>query len=38
MTAISGYGRLPQLNLLAERSERVFLCPQIRNGGICNES
>jgi len=26
MTAISGYGRSPQPNLLAERSERVFLC------------
>lgn len=26
MTAISGYGRLPQPNLLAEHSERVFLC------------
>ncbi len=26
MTAISGYGRSPQPNLLAEYSERVFLC------------
>ncbi len=26
MTAISGYGRFPQPNLLAEHSERVFLC------------
>jgi|CXWL01.1.fsa_nt_gi hypothetical protein len=26
MTAISGHGRFPQPNLLAERSERVFLC------------
>jgi len=26
MSAISGYGRFPQPNLLAERSERVFLC------------
>lgn len=26
MTAISGYGRSPQPNLLAESSERVFLC------------
>jgi hypothetical protein len=26
MTAISGYGRPPQPNLLAERGERVFLC------------
>lgn len=26
MTAISGYGRSPQPNLLAEHSERVFLC------------
>ena len=26
MTAISGYGRSPQSNLLAEHSERVFLC------------
>lgn len=26
MIAISGYGRFPQPNLLAERSERVFLC------------
>lgn len=26
MIAISGYGRSPQPNLLAEHSERVFLC------------
>lgn len=26
MTAISGYGRFPQPNLLAGHSERVFLC------------
>jgi hypothetical protein len=26
MTAISGYGRSPQPNLLADCSERVFLC------------
>ena len=26
MIAISGYGRSPQLNLLAECGERVFLC------------
>lgn len=26
MTAISGYGRSPQPNLLAEHGERVFLC------------
>lgn len=26
MAAISGYGRSPQPNLLAENSERVFLC------------
>jgi len=26
MTAISGYGWSPQPNLLAEHSERVFLC------------
>ena len=26
MTAISGYGRLLQPNLLAEHGERVFLC------------
>jgi len=26
MTAISGYGRSPQPNLLAEYGERVFLC------------
>ncbi|ULA65171.1 MAG: hypothetical protein LZF86_190473 [Nitrospira sp.] len=26
MTAISGSGRFPQPNLLADRSERVFLC------------
>lgn len=26
MTAISGYGRFPQPNLLAEHGERVFLC------------
>ena len=26
MTAISGYGRFSQPNLLAEYSERVFLC------------
>lgn len=38
MTAISGFGRPPQPNLLAENSERVFLCPQFKNDGICNES
>jgi hypothetical protein len=26
MTAISGHGRFPQPNLLAEYGERVFLC------------
>jgi hypothetical protein len=31
MTAISGSGRFLQPNLLAEHSERVFLCPQFRN-------
>ncbi len=30
MTEISGYGRSPQLNLLAERGERVFFMPSIQ--------
>lgn len=39
MTAISGYGRFPQPNLLADTcGERVFLCPQFKDDGICNES